>query len=122
MVRVKFWPMRSPWESACSAGYSSPSVSRGTDVPDLPRSVGPAHRSLTVLFSSCIGFILSVTPARAENWPGWRGPTGDGVSREANVPIQWNGNSNEHVAWKVPTPGSGHSSPIVWNDRIFLVG
>jgi outer membrane protein assembly factor BamB len=77
---------------------------------------------LTVLFSWCIGFILSVTPARAENWPGWRGPTGDGVSREANVPIQWNGNSNEHVAWKVPTPGSGHSSPIVWNDRIFLVG
>jgi hypothetical protein len=74
------------------------------------------------LFLLASGCLLLITSARAENWPGWRGPTGDGVSRESNVPVQWNGNTGEHVAWKVPTPGNGHSSPIIWNDRVFLVG
>lgn len=55
----------------------------------------------------------------AENWPCWRGPRGDGTSRDANVPTTWTG--TENVAWKVPLEGTGHASPIVWNDRIFLV-
>ena len=57
----------------------------------------------------------------AENWPGWRGPRGDGTSMEKNVPTQWNGNTGDGIAWKAPIPGKGHSSPIVWDDRIFLV-
>src|SRR5690606_15215575 len=54
----------------------------------------------------------------AENWPQWRGPRGDGTSSEANIPTAWG--PSENVAWKVPVPGSGHSSPIVWQDRIFV--
>jgi len=57
-------------------------------------------------------------PAGAEEWPSWRGPRGDGTSSEADVPITWS--ATENVAWKVAIPGKGHSSPIVWGDRIFV--
>lgn len=57
----------------------------------------------------------------AENWPGWRGPRGDGTSAEANVPTRWNAAQGENVAWTTPLEGTGHAGPIVWDDRIFLV-
>ena len=62
--------------------------------------------------------LLVLSSARAENWPGWRGPRGDGSSAEPDVPVQWSATNN--VAWKVEIPGRGHGSPIVWGDRIFL--
>ncbi len=62
--------------------------------------------------------LLAHSPLLAENWPGWRGPRGDGVSLETSVPTKWSG--SENIAWKTPIPGLGHSSPIVWDDRIFL--
>ena len=57
----------------------------------------------------------------AENWGGWRGPRGDGTSLENNVPPRWNGPTGENITWKIAVPGIGHSSPIVWQDRVFLV-
>ena len=57
---------------------------------------------------------------QAENWPGWRGPRGDGTSPSQGVPQTWNGETGENIAWKVSVPGVGHSSPIVWGDRIFV--
>ncbi|MCA9061240.1 MAG: PQQ-binding-like beta-propeller repeat protein [Planctomycetaceae bacterium] len=71
---------------------------------------------LTVLLSTA-GSGLTL----AENWPAWRGPRGDGTSAEAGVPVKWDGTTGENITWKVPVPGTGHSSPIVWGDRIFLV-
>ncbi len=57
--------------------------------------------------------------AHAENWPGWRGPRGDGTSHEKHVPTRWS--PSENIAWKVALPGKGHASPIVWDDRLFVV-
>ena len=57
----------------------------------------------------------------AENWPGWRGPRGDGTSIEKGVPTEWDGASGKNIRWKVPIPGKGHASPIIWKDRIFVV-
>jgi outer membrane protein assembly factor BamB len=57
--------------------------------------------------------------AVAENWPCWRGPRLDGTSLDKNAPLHWSATSN--VAWRVALPGIGHASPIVWNDRVFLV-
>lgn len=54
-----------------------------------------------------------------ENWPGFRGPRGDGTSLEKDLPLRWS--AAENIAWKVPLPGRGHASPVVWEDRIFLV-
>jgi outer membrane protein assembly factor BamB/lysophospholipase L1-like esterase len=61
-----------------------------------------------------MGYSLSL----AENWPGWRGPRGDGTSIEKNLPTQWSADKN--ILWKMEIPGIGHSSPIVWEDRIFI--
>lgn len=66
-----------------------------------------------------VSLVFTVS-ASAENWPGWRGPTGDGVSRETNVPVRWDGASLQNVAWKIKTPGSGHACPVIWEDRVFL--
>lgn len=67
-------------------------------------------------------FMLSTARfAAAENWPGWRGPRGDGSSTEANIPTKWDGKTGDNIAWKVPIPGTGHSSPVIWGDRIFVV-
>ena len=55
---------------------------------------------------------------RAENWPQWRGPGGQGVSSERTLPVEWAPDRN--IAWKTELPGSGVSSPIVWGDRIFV--
>jgi outer membrane protein assembly factor BamB len=70
----------------------------------------------------CLAIALSIAlsyPARAENWPVWRGPRGNGTSLEKNVPTQWSATQN--VVWKAAIPGKGHASPIVWNDRVFVV-
>jgi len=56
--------------------------------------------------------------ARAENWPGWRGPRGDGTSAEKDPPRTWS--PTENVRWKVRLPGPGNSSPILWGNRVFL--
>src|SRR5207248_2845205 len=56
--------------------------------------------------------------AHAGDWPGWRGPGGLGVSPERNVPAKWS--ATENVRWKVPLPGTGASTPVVWGDRVFL--
>jgi outer membrane protein assembly factor BamB len=62
--------------------------------------------------------LLLTAVADAEQWPGWRGPRGDGTSLETSVPIRWS--STDKVFWKASIPGKGHSSPIVWDNRIFL--
>ncbi len=49
----------------------------------------------------------------------WRGPRGDGTSLEKDLPAQWS--STQNIVWKTPIPGKGHASPLVWNDRIFVV-
>lgn len=60
--------------------------------------------------------------AHAENWPAWRGPTGQGFSTETNVPLKWNGKEKEkgNVKWKLPLAYQGNSTPVVWGDHIFL--
>ncbi len=58
----------------------------------------------------------------AKNWPGFRGPTGSGVSAYNNVPTRWDVKTGEAIAWKTPVPLEGNSSPVVWNNRVFLTG
>ena len=60
--------------------------------------------------------------SQAENWPAWRGPTGQGHSTETNVPLKWNGKEKDkaNVKWKVPLAYQGNSTPVVWGDHIFL--
>ncbi len=54
----------------------------------------------------------------ATSWPQWRGPLGTGVAPGADPPLRWS--ETENVRWRTEIPGRGHSSPIVWRDRVFL--
>jgi outer membrane protein assembly factor BamB len=58
-------------------------------------------------------------PARAP-WPSFRGPHASGVAAFAEPPLSWNVATARNVAWRTSIPGLGHSSPIVWGDRIYL--
>lgn len=63
-------------------------------------------------------FLLTI-PAWAENWPQFRGPAAGGLG-QGKTAVEWNGEKSQNVLWKTPIPGLGHSSPVVWGDRIFL--
>jgi len=62
--------------------------------------------------------LLAANPA-ADHWPQWRGPLQTGVSLSADPPQTWDAEGT-NVRWKTPLSGRGHSTPIVWGDRIFV--
>lgn len=62
--------------------------------------------------------LLGASVASADNWPGWRGPGGAGVSPEKDLPLKWS--ATENVRWKVKLPAPGNSTPIIWGDRVFI--
>lgn len=62
--------------------------------------------------------LLAPALAPAENWPGWRGPHGTGVTSEKGLPTRWSATQN--VRWKVRLPGAGVSAPVVWGERVFV--
>jgi outer membrane protein assembly factor BamB len=63
--------------------------------------------------SSILAFTL-----HADHWPMWRGATGLGISHEKNLPLKWS--ATENIAWKIPLPGRGNSTPIIWGEKIFV--
>ena len=63
-------------------------------------------------------FAADVDEETIRNWPHWRGPVGTGVAPEGRPPLEWDAERN--VVWKFDDPGLGYSSPIVWNDRVFV--
>ena len=70
-----------------------------------------------------ISFVLTISvalcvPVHAENWTQFRGSNGQGISRETNLPIEWS--ATENVVWTTRIPGNGWSSPIVYDDNVFL--
>jgi outer membrane protein assembly factor BamB len=60
--------------------------------------------------------------AQASNWGQWRGTDGSGISAETNLPTEWSDSKDlkKNIKWKTAISGNGHSSPIVWGNRIFL--
>ena len=55
-----------------------------------------------------------------DNWPQWRGPLATGVAPRGDPPLHWNEADGTNIRWKTEIPGRGHSTPVVWGDRIFL--
>ena len=77
----------------------------------------PFHRFLafTLTLAAVSG---SRDGLRAEEWPEFRGPTGQGHSTERNIPLEWSESRN--IAWKTPLPGTGWSSPVVAGGKVWL--
>ncbi len=81
----------------------------------------PRWQGLSRLLTACVALLSVGTGthrALAENWPSWRGPMGQGVSGEKNLPVTWS--ATENVRWKATLPHAGNSTPIIWGDRIFV--
>lgn len=53
-----------------------------------------------------------------DQWPAWRGPLSTGVAPHATPPVEWSEDKN--IRWKAELPGKGHSTPVVWGDRVFV--
>jgi outer membrane protein assembly factor BamB len=73
-------------------------------------------KSATVFFAIFCG--VGATAADS-NWPQFRGPDASGVGA-GSPPVEWNVESGKNVLWSVEIPGLGHSSPVIWGDRIYL--
>ena len=68
----------------------------------------------------CAIYLLAIAALAADtNWPQFRGPSASGVGT-GSPPIEWNVESGKNILWKTAIPGLGHSSPVIWGDRIFL--
>ncbi|QDU26505.1 outer membrane biogenesis protein BamB [Anatilimnocola aggregata] len=75
-----------------------------------------------------VGLLWMPSHVHAENWPSFRGPTGMGLSQEKGLPLTWNAADGSNVLWKSPLPATlvdgkpdhNQSSPIVWQDRVFV--
>lgn len=81
-----------------------------------PRAPLPAIKRAWLL-RVIVSFFLSIQ-AFAEDWPEFRGPTGQGISDERGLPLTWSESKN--VKWKTAIPGKGWSSPAILGDRIWL--
>lgn len=75
------------------------------------------YNTLRSLSPFALSLIL-VNSAVADDWTRFRGPNGQGISGEKNLPVKWS--ATENIAWKTPIPGKGWSSPIVHKVHIFL--
>ena len=62
---------------------------------------------------------IGVAAGASSNWPQFRGPEAGGVGNGA-PPLKWDGEKGDNVLWKSEIPGLGHSSPVVWGDKIFV--
>ncbi len=60
----------------------------------------------------------SGNPDTASSWPQWRGPLGTGVAPRGNPPVEWSEDRN--IRWKIELPGKGHSTPVIWGERVFV--
>ncbi|MFH0761960.1 MAG: PQQ-binding-like beta-propeller repeat protein [Bacteroidota bacterium] len=76
----------------------------------------------SILLAALIGMLI---PASAQNeikqqWPQFRGYRGAGILDQAGTPITWSLGKKENILWDIPIPGLAHSSPVIWEDKIFL--
>ena len=70
------------------------------------------------LIPAAVLWFLAATALSAQEWPRFRGPNGTGISDAKTIPVDWSGNV---LNWKIKLAGTGHGSPVVWGDRLFVV-
>jgi len=89
--------------------------------PPAPQQARPVG-TYTVR-NKVVALALAAVAAWAQdgvNWPSFRGPRASGIAEGYPTPVEWNAAKSRNVRWKTPIPGLGHSSPVVWGDRIFI--
>ncbi|MEM7782002.1 MAG: PQQ-binding-like beta-propeller repeat protein [Planctomycetota bacterium] len=74
---------------------------------------------LTIVITQQAVFSQEFDDQKFNNWHQWRGPNADGLALSGNPPISWG--QDENIKWKIPIPGEGSSTPIVWEDQVFIL-
>ncbi len=81
------------------------------------RTVGTLRITLSLFMVICL---TTTNLCGGQNWPSFRGPAACGVVEGYKTPAEWDVGQSRNILWKTPVPGLGHSSPVVWEDRIFV--
>ena len=102
--------------AAVGCSMDSPTSQQASVAPEVVTSNSDPEQAPVVVAQANLPQKTAATVAR--NWPQFRGPTGQGIAVESDLPLTWS--DTEHVVWKTPLPGPGASSPIVYDDRIYL--
>ncbi len=71
-----------------------------------------AGRGFSLLFG-----ILLTSVVQGHEWTRFRGPNGQGISQAQTIPVKW---TEQDFNWKVKLPAGGHSSPVIWEDKVFV--
>ena len=78
------------------------------------------HHPLRLLLTLMIAIYCASAASTTNNWPSFRGPQASGVADGQNLPDRWDGVSGENVKWKTFIPGLAHSSPVIWENRLYV--
>ena len=87
-------------------------------MPSISAAIQTRVSRVVELAVVSIATLLAGSAVVGANWPSWRGPAGDGVSPETNLPVTWSPTRN--IAWKLPLPQFSGATPVIWGDTIFL--
>jgi outer membrane protein assembly factor BamB len=79
---------------------------------NIPRRGRTLNGIVLSMLSCCIAAVLP-----AQEWTRFRGPNGTGIGEAPHLPARWN---EADLDWKVSLPGTGHSSPVLWGEKIFI--
>src|SRR5438445_9527417 len=91
------------------------SEERGQEFPCFVRTLNLIRPSSLVMGT----FLLVLAcKAQAGPWPGWRGPDGNGISKEKDLALRWS--TKQNVRWRTPLPQRCNSTPVIWDSRIFI--
>jgi len=76
----------------------------------------------SLLFLIIIGYNFSLKGQMdyMEQWPQFRGPYASGIVESRSLPDKWDIKTGENIKWKIKIPGLGNSSPVIWDDKIFI--
>ena len=78
----------------------------------------PASGTFVMKSMTLLAMLLTSSVAMSGDWPGWRGPHGNGLADGAGYPTEWAADKN--IVWKFPLVGRGASTPAVAGNRIFV--
>ena len=77
-------------------------------------------KAILILVSMLVVFVLQAQDNYMEQWAQFRGPFASGIVDSTNIPERWDVTSGRNIIWKTEIPGLGHSSPIIWDDKVFV--
>ena len=102
-----------------------PGENKGEGISPLPPGEGKGEGASGSAPTKPVASTPEAPPSAeefAKSWPSFRGPGGSATSAYDNIPAEWDATSGKNIRWKATVPLPGNSSPVVWNNRIFLTG